>query len=95
MFFSRWCPFLIQLPLILEASSPVIHHLVANVTRRSMGCKCGIAEKGGQDGGDAAASEAARDQKERIVNGYEPRYRPWMTFVQHRTENGELKVCIR
>eukprot|EP00095_Tigriopus_kingsejongensis_P005800 maker-scaffold88_size394946-snap-gene-2.25 protein:Tk05800 transcript:maker-scaffold88_size394946-snap-gene-2.25-mRNA-1 annotation:"GH21133" len=58
--------------------------------RRSMGCPCGVAKRGKQK--DPHPDQGS-DAKPRIVNGYEPEYRPWMTFIQQRTLDNKLKIC--
>lgn len=52
----------------------------------SFGCTCGVAEKGEEvlDNNGLAASYSP-DKKGRIVNGYEPKRRPWMVLIElHR-----------
>lgn len=58
--------------------------------RRSMNCPCGIAKRGEQT---SLNVDQMSDAKPRIVNGYEPEYRPWMTFIQQRTLDNKLKIC--
>ena len=58
-------------------------------------CECGQGKKG-QDPKSFAQSRRFRrlpSNVTRIVNGYEPRHRPWMTFIQIRLNHFDRFTC--
>ena len=60
---------------------------------KSFGCRCGKAKKG-ELSGFRHNTAMLRKSDSRIVNGYEPEYRPWVVLIQLLPENsdgGDLK----
>ncbi len=60
----------------------------------SMGCECGEGEEGrAEEGGRGEDLLLGGDAQVRIVDGYEPKRRPWMVYLQAICFGNENRFC--
>ncbi len=78
--FTAFLLFLLRLGIISRDSCAAS---AAGLKGLSMGCECGEGEEGrAEEGGRGEDLLLGGDAQVRIVDGYEPKRRPWMVYLQ-------------